>query len=164
MSILLPPLATPSEPVCVNRFLLFFLKRHDVLQYRYFICIFVLQSTSDGNQGGNGRPAGQRNPPKTSKYAEFDLRPDNTIIYFLFDIDTTGSKRNWDHIIVFSFLCYDEDGSLLLGSLSRKINTGNVRINLYLTEHVHRKKVNLDACRLFILYFDPPPLPHLISN
>ena len=107
-----------------------------VASYVYLHCL-SLQSTENGNRGGNPRPAVQRNPPRKSKYTEYTTAPGNAV-YFLFDIETTGSKRNWDRIIAFSFLCYDEDGSQL-GSFSRKINPGNVRISPYLTEHVHSK-------------------------
>ena len=61
--------------------------------------------------------------------------------YFLFDVETTGSKRNWDRIISMSFLHYDKDGKLL-GSFSHKVNPGKVRIANYLTNN-----------KTFILYY-----------
>ena len=58
--------------------------------------------------------------------------------YFLFDVETTGSKRNWDRIIFMSFLHYDKDDKLL-GSFSHKVNPGKVQIASYLTENIHGK-------------------------
>ena len=60
--------------------------------------------------------------------------------YFLFDVETTGSKRNWDRIIFMSFLHYNEDGDLL-GSFSRKVNPGKVQIASYLTDNIHSKSI-----------------------
>ena len=58
--------------------------------------------------------------------------------YFLFDVETTGSKRNWDRIIFMSFLHYNEDGELL-GSFSRKVNPGKVQITSHLSNNIHGK-------------------------
>lgn len=56
----------------------------------------------------------------------------------MFDVETTGSKRNWDRIIAISFLAYDEEGKLL-GSFSRKINPGKARISNFLSDNIHGK-------------------------
>ena len=74
---------------------------------------------------------------KKSKYAEYVSAPADAV-FFLFDVETTGGKRNWDRIIAFSFLAYDGKGNLL-GSFARKINPGSVKIDEYLTHNVHRK-------------------------
>ena len=74
---------------------------------------------------------------RKSKYAEYVSAPADAV-FFLFDVETTGAKRNWDRIIAFSFLAYDGKGNLL-GSFSRKINPGSVKIDEYLTRNVHRK-------------------------
>ena len=47
-------------------------------------------------------PAKQK-PKKKSKYQGYEGTADNAV-YFLFDVETTGSKRNWDRIIAISFL------------------------------------------------------------
>ena len=73
---------------------------------------------------------------KKSKYAEYVSAPTNAV-FFLFDVETTGGKRNWDRIIAFSFLAYDNQGNLL-GSFARTINPGSVKIDAYLSKNVHR--------------------------
>ena len=72
---------------------------------------------------------------KTSKYADYTCAPSGAV-YFLFDIETTGSKRNFDKIIALSMLAYDSDGNQL-GSFSRLINPGSVTIDTYLTKNIH---------------------------
>ena len=72
---------------------------------------------------------------KKSKYQDYEGAPDNAV-YFLFDVETTGSKRNWDRIIAMSFLACDEDGRLL-DSFNKKINPGSVRINSFLSKNIH---------------------------
>lgn len=79
-------------------------------------------------------PAKQR-PKKKSKYQGYEGAPDNAV-YFLFDVETTGSKRNWDRIIAISFLACDEDGKIL-DHFDKKINPGSVRINSFLSKNVH---------------------------
>ena len=64
---------------------------------------------------------------KKSKYVDYEVAPANGV-YFLFDVETTGGKRNWDRIVALSFLSYDSDGNLL-DHFSRKVNPGGVRIN-----------------------------------
>ena len=49
-------------------------------------------------------------------------------VYFLFDVETTGSKRNFDCIIALSFIAYDSTGKIL-DSLSQKINPDAVPIS-----------------------------------
>ena len=68
---------------------------------------------------------------KTNKYSDYTCAPSGAV-YFLFDIETTGSKRNFDKIIALSMLAYDSDGNQL-GSFSRLINPGSVTIDTYLT-------------------------------
>ena len=73
---------------------------------------------------------------KAGKYDEYTTAPDNAV-YFLFDVETSGSKRNWDKIIAFSFLCFDVNGKQL-GNFTRKINPGSdVHISEYLTKNIH---------------------------
>ena len=74
---------------------------------------------------------------KKSKYDDFTTAPSDAI-YFLFDVETTGSKRNWDRIIAVSFLAYDREGNLL-GSFNRKINPGKVQVASFLSQNVHGK-------------------------
>ena len=83
---------------------------------------------------------------KKSKYADYETAPDNAI-YFLFDVETTGSKRNWDRITAMSFLAFNEDGQLIV-VFSRKVNPGPVRISAFLTKHIHGKLIP----RLTIVY------------
>ena len=64
---------------------------------------------------------------KKSKYEDYKVAPANGL-YFLFDVETTGGKRNWDRIVALSFLTYDSEGTLF-GSFSRQVNPGGVRIN-----------------------------------
>ena len=68
---------------------------------------------------------------KKSKYFAYEAAPDNAV-YFLFDVETSGGKRNWDRIIAMSFLATDQDGRLL-GSFSKRLNPGNVRIGYHAT-------------------------------
>lgn len=73
---------------------------------------------------------------KSGKYDEYTGAPDNAV-YFLFDVETSGSKRNWDKIIAFSFLCFDVNGKQL-GTFTKKINPGSdVHISSYLTRNIH---------------------------
>ena len=85
--------------------------------------MFVVQATSK--------------PKKQSKLANYVSVPSNSVC-FLFDVETTGGKRNYDKIISLSFLAYSVDGSLL-GSFDRLINPGTVTINSYLSNNVHSK-------------------------
>ena len=64
---------------------------------------------------------------KKSKYADYVTAPADAV-YFLFDVETTGSKRNFDCIIALSFIAYDITGNLL-DCFSQKINPGDVPIN-----------------------------------
>ena len=80
---------------------------------------------------------GKKSKKKKGKYADYKPAPANSV-YFLFDVETSGSRRNWDCIIAISFLCYSSDGELL-ASFSRKINPGAVQIQAYLSKHIHSK-------------------------
>ena len=75
---------------------------------------------------------------KKGKYCNYEGAPENAV-YFLFDVETSGGKRNWDRIVAMSFLAVDQDGRLL-GSFSRKLNPGNVRISYHATR-IHSKFV-----------------------
>lgn len=72
-----------------------------------------------------------------SKYSKYGSAPADAV-FFLFDVETTGGKRNWDRIIAFSFFAYDGEGNLM-GTFTRNINPGSVNIDEYLTRNVHRK-------------------------
>ena len=76
---------------------------------------------------------------KKGKYDDYTTAPDSAV-YFLFDVETTGSRRNYDKIIAMSFLSYDCHGNML-GSFSRKVNPGKVKISAYLTKHIHSKYI-----------------------
>ena len=73
---------------------------------------------------------------KKSKYFAYEAAPENSV-YFLFDVETSGGKRNWDRIISMSFLAVDQDGKVL-GSFSKKLNPGAARIS-YQTTEIHGK-------------------------
>ena len=83
--------------------------------------------------------ANQGKKKKNSKYINYESAPADAI-YFLFDVETTGSKRNYDRVIAISFLAYDHHGNLL-GHFSRMINPGGVRIASFLTKRIHSKFV-----------------------
>ena len=72
---------------------------------------------------------------RKSKYQDYTTAPPDSI-YFLFDVETTGSKRNYDRIIAISFLAYDQTGNRL-GNFSTKINPDNVKVTAFLTHNVH---------------------------
>ena len=40
-------------------------------------------------------PSQKNKKKKAGKYDEYTTAPDNAV-YFLFDVETSGSKRNWD--------------------------------------------------------------------
>ena len=77
------------------------------------------------------------NTQKKSKYAAYESAPTDAV-YFLFDVETSGGKRNFDKIISISLLAYDSRGNKL-GSFARLINPGGVPMVSYLTKHVHSK-------------------------
>ena len=93
-----------------------------------------IQDASARAASGNAKVV-LANKKKKSKYANYEAAPDNAI-YFLFDVETTGSRRNWDRIIAMSFLAFKEDGQLI-GVFSRKVNPGQVSISAFLTKHIH---------------------------
>lgn len=53
--------------------------------------------------------------------------PQGNRVFFLMDLETTGSKRNWDRGIEYSILAYTEDGQLIDNFYSR-VNNDGVRI------------------------------------
>ena len=74
---------------------------------------------------------------KKGKYANYEKAPANAV-FFLFDVETTGAKRNWDRIISISVLACDRTGTLL-GCFDQDINPEGVKINAYLTNRIHSK-------------------------
>ena len=92
-----------------------------------------IQDVSAREASGNAKRNAKKK--KKSKYVNYEAAPDNAI-YFLFDVETTGSRRNWDRIIAMSFLAFKEDGQQI-GVFSRKVNPGQVRISAFLTKHIH---------------------------
>ena len=74
---------------------------------------------------------------KKGKYDDYTTAPVNAV-YFLFDVETTGGKRNYDRIIAMSFLCLDQNGKVI-SSFSRKVNPGRIKISAYLTRWIHSK-------------------------
>ena len=71
---------------------------------------------------------------KPSKYQNYKSAPINGV-YFLYDVETTGSKRNYDRIIQMSFISYDDTGKLL-GNFSRLVNPGKVRISDWIKNNI----------------------------
>ena len=97
-------------------------------------------------RAGKAKKSKKKKTNTKSKYVDFKTAPSNAI-YFLFDVETTGSKRNWDCIIAISLMAYDQTGHLI-STFSRKINPGKVRINRFLTSNVHGKWI---ACITMII-------------
>ena len=102
------------------------------------------QSDAQSNAQLNAQPtvsttqtAAAPKQKKKGKYADFEVAPEDAV-YFLFDVETTGPKRNYDRIIAISFFAHNEDGTLR-GHFSQKINPGGVRVNAYLSQNVHSK-------------------------
>ena len=71
---------------------------------------------------------------KPSKYQNYKSAPINGV-YFLYDVETTGSKRNYDRIIQMSFISYDDTGRLL-SNFSRLVNPGKVRISHWIQNNI----------------------------
>ena len=71
---------------------------------------------------------------KTGKYEHYQGAPDNGV-YFLFDLEVTGSKRNYDRVIQMSFISYDDNGNLL-DNFSRLVNPGKVRISHWIKNNI----------------------------
>ena len=71
---------------------------------------------------------------KPGKYNGYQIAPDNAA-YFLFDLEVTGSKRNYDRIIQLSFIAYDVSGNML-GNFSRLVNPGQVRISDWIKNNI----------------------------
>ena len=82
-------------------------------------------------------PARKQTKKKKNKYEYYEGAPDNAY-YFLFDVETSGSKRNFDKIIAMSFMAHDETGRFL-GAFSQKVNPDSVIITHYVSKHVHSK-------------------------
>ena len=53
--------------------------------------------------------------------------PDGRVVYFLMDLETTGSKRNWDRGIEYCVIAHDVNASLL-GTFVRRVNNDEVRV------------------------------------
>ena len=64
---------------------------------------------------------------KTAKKPPFVELPAGRNVFFLVDIETTGSKRNWDRGIEYCVIAYDQYGKLLQHFYSR-VSNGGVRI------------------------------------
>lgn len=79
-------------------------------------------------------PAPTTKKKKPSKYEHYQSAPDNAV-YFLFDVEVTGSKRNYDRIIQMAFISYDDTGKLL-DNFCRLVNPGKVRINQWIKDNV----------------------------
>ena len=71
---------------------------------------------------------------KPSKYQNYKSAPINGV-YFLYDVEVTGSKRNYDRIIQMSFISYDDTGRLL-DNFSRLVNPGKVRITHWIKNNI----------------------------
>jgi len=76
---------------------------------------------------------------KSGKYAAYECAPDNAI-YFLFDVETTGGKRNWDRIVAISFLACDDEGKML-GSFTQLVNPEGVESSDFILKNIHSKLV-----------------------
>ena len=79
-------------------------------------------------------PAPTTKKKKPSKYEHYQSAPDNAV-YFLFDVEVTGSKRNYDRIIQMAFISYDDTGKLL-DNFCRLVNPGKVRINQWIKDNI----------------------------
>lgn len=75
---------------------------------------------------GASQPSKQSSKKRSKKNLYTDL-PQGKRVYFLIDLETTGSKRNWDRGIEYCILAYTEDGKLVDQFYSRVSNDG-VRI------------------------------------
>ena len=87
--------------------------------------------------------APKRQQKKSGKYAAYECAPDNAI-YFLFDVETTGGKRNWDRIVAISFLACDDKGKML-GSFTQLVNPEGVESSVYILKNIHSKLAH--ACQ-----------------
>ena len=85
-------------------------------------------------QQNTQQPAQQQR--KKGQYTDYESAPSNPAL-FLFDLEVTGPKRNFDRIITMSFLAYDVDGNLM-GAFAPKINPCGVRINA-ICHRIHGK-------------------------
>ena len=97
------------------------------------------QDESDEHEEEHAVPvanARKKKQTKPSKYLDYECAPSDAV-YFLFDVETTGSKRNYDKIIAIGCLAYDRQGKLL-GCFSRKINPGDIS-STYQAGKIHSK-------------------------
>lgn len=82
---------------------------------------------------------------KKGKYDDYQKAPEDTVL-FLFDVETSGSKRNYDCIVAFSFLAYDVKGRLL-GNFAQKVKPGRVRMSAKAME-IHGKVFEHNCVKL----------------
>ena len=74
-----------------------------------------------------GKKAARKKPvKKTAKNKEF-VSISGTKMFFLLDVETTGSKRNWDVVIVYAWMVVNESGEVL-DIQEFRVNPGKVRI------------------------------------
>ena len=111
--------------------------------FKYYCCVFLIfifciplmgQEEANSAEAAALQPQAQQQTQqptqkKKGKYADYETAPADPVL-FLFDVEVTGPKRNFDRIIAISFLAYDVDGNLM-GAFSRHINPDGVRINEY---------------------------------
>ena len=82
------------------------------------------------------RVAVAQSKKKKGKYESYQKAPADSV-YFLFDVETSGAKRNYDCIVAFSFLAYNLDGKLL-GNYTQKVNPGKIQMSAKAME-IHGK-------------------------
>lgn len=70
-----------------------------------------------------GRPAKQKK--KVQRY--YGIPRGKKGVFLVFDVETTGSKRNWDIAIMYYFIVCDEAGTVLGRRLFR-VNPGHIPI------------------------------------
>ena len=90
--------------------------------------------------------ASKRKQKKSGKYAAYECAPDNAI-YFLFDVETTGGKRNWDRIVAISLLACDDKGKIL-GSFTQLVNPEGVENSAYILNNIHSKLAHTCQCHI----------------
>ena len=91
-------------------------------------------ASATSNTAGTPDASTTTKKKKAGKYEHYQGAPDNAV-YFLFDLEVTGSKRNYDRVIQMSFISYDDNGNLL-GNFSRLVNPGKVRINHWIQKNI----------------------------
>ena len=118
---------TAPAPATVN---CFDLLCKSIINYLHIISFWlqaapVAEAQTTSASADTSSTQANKKQKKKSKYENFEGAPDNAC-YFLFDVETSGSKRNFDRIIALSFMAHDETGRLL-GAFSQKVNTGRRR-------------------------------------